>query len=271
VTRAEWAHRSRSAGNGLLVALSLMSFHASHAQIQEVAPYIPLSLEAAHTQRTLANSLKADAEKQYSLDTTECKKKSSPNGCFDIAAKNRQKSLADSRRLEREGRQGEREARNLERQRKEAQRLADVPRREAEEMARIAKLHQEKARRDAEREVKLAKETADRAQRRIKMRAEEVARHKRHMEMARIDAEREKLRPMHLRDQHATEREYAEHAAKIDARKMQIAKDEMKRETEVVAKLAADEAARRNPLKKSSILCELWRGRSSCTGSGTSM
>jgi len=57
---------------------------------------------------------------------------------------------------------------------------------------------------------------------------------------------------MRIREQQKQEKEYAEHAAKIDERKRLYAEELKKREVVAAAKLAAEEAAKKNPAKKNS-------------------
>lgn len=253
---------------GSLIALSIGSFQVIHAQPQEAMDKAPITREAAHALQDRAKAMKAEAERQFERDKVECYKKSFPSSCIDSAKKRMQELLTESHDLEVKGRDGEREARRLEREAKEAQRATGAPRLEAEEKTRSEQLHLEQAKHDTDRAVRLEKETIDVEQRRARIRAEENARSKKREERARRDAENEKSRPMRIREQQKQEKEYAEHAAKIDERKRLYAEELKRREVEAAARLAAEEAEKKNPAKKNSFFCGLLPGQD-CTKSGT--
>jgi len=257
-----------TAYRGLLLVLGIVSIHGSNAQIPETIAKAPITVEEARTLRDRASAMKGKAEQQFRREMAECNKKLFPNSCFDATKERKHNLLTESHSLDQKAREGERVVHRLERDAKEAQRAADAPRMEAEEQARIEKLHQENARRDAERANKPVQDAIDLEQRRSKIQADEAAQHNKREAQARRDAEVDRLRPSRIRAEQERQRAIAEHAAKIDERIRQNAEEQKRREATEAAKHAAEETAKRNPDKKSGLLCELLPGRY-CTEAGT--
>ncbi len=245
----------------LFLALFLMGWQTGRAQPQDPAATALLPLPQAHALRERATAMKTEAEQRLRRDQAACHKQLLPNACLDAAAAMKHAAVAESRQLDKEGRDAERAHRRLQREASASRHAAEAPRLQAEQAAQLEQAQRAQAARDAEREQRRAKDAADLQRRQVDAQVAETARQRKREQRASQDAERERLRPARLLEEQSRQRAIAEHAAKVDLRIRQSAEAKQRREAEDQARRAAAEAAKKQAGKKPGVLCSLFAGR----------
>lgn len=216
---------------GLLLGHGLMAAQAADSGS-------PLSLDEARAQRLRAKNLKDEAEKRYESDKAVCRSKTIAITCLSSAKERRAEAVKEADVLGREGRRVEREIHRKELEAKAAKREAEAPARDAREQADVELYREKESRKAVERQRKSAEEPAQIEARRSKLAADKAAQKLRLEDRKKEDARRAQIAPENVKKKTEREKQHAARVRKIDERARQYADLLKRRKTEEAAKKA---------------------------------